>query len=179
MRSYSLITIGVVFMLLLFSGCRQNNEKKPPTTLPRAKKNMEKINKVLVDKDKEKIEAYIERRKLKGMKENKSGLYYLVWGEQKGPKVNTGNIVVLDFKVSLLDGTLCYSSKESEPKEFLVGQGGVESGLEMAVLLMHKGQKGKFIMPPHLGHGLLGDNDKIPPLTTLVYDVEILDVMEY
>ncbi|MFP4555602.1 MAG: FKBP-type peptidyl-prolyl cis-trans isomerase [Bacteroidales bacterium] len=179
MRIYILNTIGLIFIILLSSGCRQNSEKNPSTSMAEAKKNMEKINKVLVDKDKEKIEAYIERRKINGMKENNSGLYYLIWGESKGPKVKTGNIVILDFNVSLLDGTLCYSSKDSEPKKFQVGQGGVESGLEMAVLLMHKGEKGKFIMPPHLGHGLLGDNEKIPPLATLVYDVEILDVIEY
>ena len=59
-----------------------------------------------------------------------------------------------------------------------MGKGGVESGLEMAVLLMKDGQKGKFILPPHLGHGLIGDNDKIPPLAILVFDIELLAVIK-
>ena len=78
----------------------------------------------------------------------------------------------------MLDGTLCYSSKRNKPKEFLVGYGGVEAGLEMAVKLMHQGQYGKFILPPHLAHGLIGDNDKIPPRSIIVYDVHLLNVIE-
>jgi FKBP-type peptidyl-prolyl cis-trans isomerase len=158
--------------------CNENHNKSQTTSVPDAKKKLEQVNKTLVDKDKEAIEAYISRHKLEGMEENKSGLFYLVWGDSLGPKVKTGHVVVLNYKISLLDGTKCYSSNQDKPKEFLVGHGGVEAGLEMAVLLMHEGQKGKFIMPPHLGHGLLGDNEKIPPLAILVYDVELLMVIE-
>ncbi len=176
MRRGFYILFSAIFFLL--SSCRENNEKKPSSTVSDAKKKLEQINKVLVDKDKETIEAYIKRNKLEGMQENETGLFYLVWGESKGPKVKTGSVVVLNFKVSLLDGTECYSSANDKPKEFLVGQGGVESGLEMGVLLMSEGQKGKFILPPHLGYGLLGDNDKIPPLAILIYDVELIMVIK-
>jgi FKBP-type peptidyl-prolyl cis-trans isomerase len=112
------------------------------------------------------------------MEENKSGLYYLVWGDPNGPKVQTGDIVVINYKVSMLDGTELINTEKEKPLEFLVGKGGVEAGLEMAVLLMQQGQKGKFILPPHLGHGLLGDNDRIPPMAVLVFDVELLLVIE-
>lgn len=173
-----------IFLLLLSiilisnSSCRSGNEKKPSNTVPEAKKRLETINRVLVDKDKEVIQAYIKRHRLETMEENESGLYYLVWGEPKGPKVESGDVVVLNYKVSLIDGTVCYSSENGKPKEFLVGQGGVESGLEMGVLLMAEGQKGKFILPPHLAHGLLGDSDKIPPLAIIIYDVELVLVIE-
>lgn len=168
----------LLIILIFGSSCQTDNEKKPNTSIPEAKKKLETINKVLVDKDKEVIEAYIRRHRLDKMEENESGLFFLVWGEPSGPKVNTGDVVVLNFKVSLLDGTECYSSENDKPKEFLVGQGGVESGLEMGVLHMSEGQKGKFILPPHLAHGLLGDNDKIPPLAIIIYDVELVMVLK-
>jgi len=39
---------------------------------------------------------------------------------------------------------------------------------------MRVGDKAKFIVPSHLGHGLSGDFEKIPPLTTLVIDLELV-----
>lgn len=176
------MTIRLIFVALLIflstSACRNKNGNTPKTTVSEAKKRLEVVNRALVDKDKERIEAYISRHRLEGMKENKSGLYYLVWGEPKGPKVKTGDIVVVSYKVSMLDGTELINTENEKPLEFLVGKGGVEAGLEMAVLLMQLGQKGKFILPPHLGHGLLGDNDRIPPMAVLVFDVELLQVIE-
>ena len=169
-------TITLVF-ILVFASCknRQNDYSKVP--LSEVKKKFEAVNRALVSKDRERIGAYIERHKLQGMVENPSGLYHLIWGEGSGPKVKTGDVVAISCKVTLLDGTPCYEASTGNPKEFLVGKGGVESGLEMAVLMMRQGQKGKFIMPPHLGHGLLGDNDKIPPMAVLVFDVELLLVI--
>jgi FKBP-type peptidyl-prolyl cis-trans isomerase FkpA len=167
-----------IALLLSLLGCTNSGNKQPKTSYSEAKKKFETVNKALVDRDREKIDAYIQRHNLVGMQENKAGLYYLIWGEPNGPKAKLGDIVVIDYKITLLDGTLCFDSKVEKPKDFLVGKGGVEAGLEMAILLMQQGQKGKFIMPPHLGHGLLGDNDKIPPLAVLVFDVELLLVIE-
>jgi FKBP-type peptidyl-prolyl cis-trans isomerase len=41
---------------------------------------------------------------------------------------------------------------------------------------MRKGEKAKFILPSHLAHGLVGDLQKIPPLSILVLDVELIDL---
>jgi FKBP-type peptidyl-prolyl cis-trans isomerase len=172
------IQIIILFLIVLFVGCNSREEKRPGFSLSDTKKTLEKINKGLVDKDRESIEAYIDRHRLDGVEENKSGLFYLIWEEPTGPKPVAGNIVILDYKVTLLDGTFCYSSENGKPKEFLVGHGGVESGLEMGILLMHQGQRAKLILPPHLAHGLLGDNDKIPPRSIIVYDIHLLTVID-
>lgn len=139
-----------------------------------AKNTFAKINKVLIAEDRSLIEGYIKRYRLDGIKESGTGLFYLVWGESEGDSIKVGNFVEYNYKVTLLDGTLCY--KSDKPKKFKVGIGGVESGLEQAVLLMKKGQKGKFILPPHLAYGLIGDADKIPSRAIIVYDIEMLNV---
>lgn len=176
MQNKIILVLIAIFVLV---GCRQKTNDNAKVLNPNeARKQLEHLNRLLVEKDKEQIEAYIERQQLVGMQENKAGLFYLVWGESTGEQVETNDIVVLNYKITLLDGTECYNTKSSKPKEFLVGKGGVESGLEMAVLLMKDGQKGKFILPPHLGHGLIGDNDKIPPLAILVFDIELLTVIK-
>ena len=61
---------------------------------------------------------------------------------------------------------------------FKVGFGGVESGLEEGVLLLRTGDKARFIMPPHLAHGLIGDGDCIPMRAIIIYDVELVRVSE-
>jgi FKBP-type peptidyl-prolyl cis-trans isomerase len=71
---------------------------------------------------------------------------------------------------------LCYTSGNLGEKKFSVSQGGVESGLEEGILMLRVGDKARFIMPPHLAHGLLGDQKKIPPRAIIVYEVEITNI---
>jgi len=81
---------------------------------------------------------------------------------------------VLNYKTWLINGNLIYSSDELGQKIFKIGKGGVESGLEEAILMMHVGDKARLVIPSHLAFGLLGDNNKIPPRSTVVYDIELV-----
>jgi len=84
----------------------------------------------------------------------------------------------LNYRISLLDGTLCYSSDSLGVKEFAIGHGGVESGLEEGILLLKVGDKARFIMPPFKAHGLLGDMKKIPARSIIVYEIELLKLID-
>jgi len=172
------IRVIIFFTLIAFCfyGCKDQPNKILRKDIPEAKKAFAKINKVLIEQDRTLIEGYIKRHHLEMMKETGTGLYYFVWGESTGDVIKTGNVVEYTYKVTLLDGTLCYQTDSNSPKTFTVGHGGVESGLEQAVLLMRKGQKGKFILPPHLAFGLQGDWNKIPSRSIIVYDIEMLNV---
>lgn len=166
-----------LIMVNLLPSCKRNEGKRMTNKeVSDAKNSFAKINKVLINEDRTLIEGYIKRHRLEGMKESGTGLYYLVWGNAEGDSIKYGNVVEYSYKVTLLDGTLCYQSNSNSTKKFKVGMGGVESGLEQAVLLMRKGQKGKFILPPHLAYGLIGDADKIPSRSIIVYDIEMLNV---
>jgi len=173
---YRLIIIGLLF-LILFIGCQRDKKRNSVRNNSETQQALVKINKALVAEDRDLIEGYIKRHNLDLMKESGSGLYYMIWGEPKDSIIKTGNIVEYHYQITLLDGTICYQSEVSNPKQFKVGQGGVESGLEQAVLLMCPGQKGKFILPPHLAYGLLGDEKMIPSRSIIVYDIEMLNVL--
>ena len=134
-----------------------------------------KVNRSLVEREQKKIEQYIKDHNLE-MESTGTGLWYGVETRGEGEKIKKGQVITLDYEIKLMDGTVCYSSEETGPKEFLVGQGGVESGLEEGVLLLKPGAKARFIMPPHLAHGLIGDDDQIPSRAIIVYEVEVLDV---
>jgi FKBP-type peptidyl-prolyl cis-trans isomerase len=88
----------------------------------------------------------------------------------------TGKIAVLRYSVWLITGDEIYNSDRDGLKEFMIGRGGVESGLGEGILLLRVGDRAKFIIPSHLGFGLLGDQDKVPPKSTLIYDLELVSL---
>ena len=156
------------------AGCNKTDHKG----VPMSKESLIRANKGLVTIDKERIEAFAERHQWE-MSTTETGLWYQIYEHGTGDSARNGLIASLKYTVSLLDGTLCYSSDSTGEKTFLIGQGGVESGLEEGILLMRCGDKARFIMPPHLAHGLPGDNDKIPPRSTIVYQVELLNLTNH
>lgn len=172
----SIYFILSAFVLLSFS-CGKPRREKSDDEYRKVKDSMVDVNKFLVKKDAEKIKAYIERRGWK-MTESQTGLWYMVYENGAGEKSKTGQVVTLAYTVDLLDGTQCYSSDSLGYKEFKIGEGGVESGLEEGILLLREGDKAKFIMPPHLAHGLIGDEVCIPARSVIIYDVHVIKLGE-
>jgi FKBP-type peptidyl-prolyl cis-trans isomerase FkpA len=160
-------------LLLLFSSChkKQGNKTIHSTT----GNELIEVNRILVKKDQQRIKNYSERMGWK-MTETETGFWYGILSEGTGDTIVNGKLVTLDYTLSLLDGQLCYTSKELGPKEFVVGKGNVESGLEQAILLFKQGTKARIILPPYLGYGLPGDSKKIPARAILVYEIEVLSV---
>jgi FKBP-type peptidyl-prolyl cis-trans isomerase len=163
--------------LLLFS-CRRYSTQQPADTpeIERLKKEvLLRVNRELVEEDAVKIKAFAERSGWK-MQPTESGLWYMIYSTGQGEKAVEGKVAALAYTVSLLDGTVCYSSEQLGAKVFRLGQGGVETGLEEGVLLMRVGDKARFIMPPHLAHGLTGDGDCIRQRAIILYDVELISL---
>ncbi len=105
-----------------------------------------------------------------------SGLKYAVLKEGTGPTVKNGDTVIVNYSGFLTDGKKFDSSVErNQPFTFVAGQGQVIKGWDEAVTYLRKGSKAKLIIPPDLGYGEK-QVGVIPPNTTLVFDVEILDI---
>jgi FKBP-type peptidyl-prolyl cis-trans isomerase len=136
---------------------------------------MVEVNKIMLAKDKKRIEGYIQRMKYP-MEESETGLWYEILDPGQGDSVRTGDRVEIKYRVKLLDGTECYNSDKDGTKKFQAGRGGVESGLEEGILLLSLGGKARFIIPPHLGYGLPGDGNKIPARAILIYELEVLAI---
>lgn len=134
---------------------------------------MADLNRYLVQKDRERIINYIERKNLR-MVESPTGLWYAIVKEGRGKSFTDNDKVVMDYECSLLDGTRCYSSKELGPKELVLGKSEMEPGLYEGLRLLKPGTSAIFIIPPYLAYGLVGDRKLIPPGTIIVYNVNIL-----
>ena len=173
------VKIGFLLMLttVLVWSCSNTSEaeadrysqKKDPS------ESLEKANRYLVKVEEEHIENYIRRHKWE-MVESGTGLRYWIYEQGEGPLAQKGQIVDLAYKVWLINGDLVYSSENDGTKSFLIGKGGVESGLEEAILIMRVGDKARLILPSHMAHGLLGDEKRIPSRTAIVYELEVLNL---
>jgi peptidylprolyl isomerase len=105
-----------------------------------------------------------------------SGLKYAIITQGEGPAVEAGKVVTVQYSGYLSDGTMFDSSVErDEPIQFVVGQGQVIPGWDEGFLLLKKGDKARFIVPPQLGYGTM-QLEKIPANSTLIFDIEIINI---
>jgi len=166
---------SIPFFFFFFS-CGPNVEPEKKQIDPREfKQALEKVNKYEVQKESDEINQYIARHKW-AMEKTGTGLRYVIMEKGKGVQPKSGDFVTVNYKISLLDGTVCYSSEKDGAKEFKVEGDNIESGLHEAALLLHVGDKAKFILPSYMANGMQGDNDKIPPLSSILVDLELLEI---
>jgi len=110
------------------------------------------------------------------LKTSESGLMYVIIEEGEGDIATDGNVVTVHYTGFLKDGTKFDSSVErDEPFSFVVGNKQVIAGWDEGIRLLKKGGKARFVIPPSLGYGEITAG-KIPPNSTLLFDVELLDV---
>ncbi|OFY68517.1 MAG: hypothetical protein A2V64_02165 [Bacteroidetes bacterium RBG_13_43_22] len=164
-----------LLILILLSGlisCNPGQEKSDSTPRP-GKKEMAELNKYLVQKDRERILNYIERKGLE-MNESPAGLWYSIKSEGSGSYFKDNDRIVMEYKCHLLDGTACYSSAESGPKEMILGRSEMEAGLNQGLRMLKPGGEAVFILPPFLAYGLAGDGRRIPSRAVIVYNIKVL-----
>lgn len=106
-----------------------------------------------------------------------SGLRYIVHEEGTGRKAKPGDTVLAHYILTLKNGNEVDNSyKRNQPLEVITGQGRVIPGWEEALLLTKKGGKYTFIIPPALGYGAGGYPPVIPANSTLIFEMEIVDI---
>jgi FKBP-type peptidyl-prolyl cis-trans isomerase len=133
--------------------------------------------KELGEKNKKDGDVFLaENKKKKGVATSKTGLQSKVIkaGDGKSPKKT--DTVKVHYHGTLIDGTVFDSSVERmEPAEFPVDR--VIPGWTEALLAMKVGDKWQIVIPSELGYGERG-NGPIPPNAVLVFDVELLEIVE-
>ncbi len=123
----------------------------------------------------EKLKEFIEKNKIKE-EPKASGLYFISQTQGSGPQVKKGDKVLVHYTGRFIDGQIFDSSEGGEPMPVEVGMGQVIEGFDEALLLMKKGGKARAIIPSSIGYGASEPGGKIPPYTTLVFDIEMVDV---
>lgn len=107
-----------------------------------------------------------------------SGLYYQDLATGEGPAVQSGQTVRVHYTGWLPDGTKFDSSRDrNEPLEVTVGVGNVIPGWDEGLQGMQVGGQRKLVIPPNLAYGDRGAGGVIPPGATLVFDVELVEIV--
>jgi len=130
----------------------------------------------MVTKNRQAAETFLaENKKKDGVKVTESGLQYKVIKEGKGKKPAVDDMVKVQYKGTLIDGTEFDSSyKRKEPAVFQVGQ--VITGWQEALQLMNVGSTFELYLPPDLAYGDRGAPPVIEPGSMLIFQVELLDI---
>lgn len=122
-------------------------------------------------------EAFLKENETKeGVITTKSGLQYKVLQEGNGKSPKATDSVRCHYEGMLIDGTLFDSSlQRGEPATFPLN--GVIAGWTEGLQLMKEGAKYRFFIPYLLGYGANGAGSSIPPYSTLIFDVELIEVL--
>ncbi len=121
------------------------------------------------------MQKYLKDHKITA-KPTASGLIYVENVKGTGKRAVPGQKVKVHYTGTLLNGTKFDSSRDrKEPFEFTLGKGQVIQGWDEGIAMMNVGGKATLVIPSKIGYG---DRDmgSIPPFSTLVFDVELLDV---
>lgn len=117
-----------------------------------------------------------ENKKREGVIETASGLQYQVVKMGEGPKPTADSKVKVHYTGSLLNGKKFDSSYDrGEPTSFRLS--GVIKGWTEGLQLMPVGSKFTFYIPAELGYGAREVGGVIPPYSTLIFEVELIEII--
>jgi len=106
-----------------------------------------------------------------------TGLKYRVVVAGSGPAAHPGQSVRIHETTTLADGTVVYSTRtKNDPLKFLLGGSQVIAGVDEGVTGMKVGERRKLIVPPDLSKRSSYPANT-PPVATLYYDIELVEIM--
>jgi FKBP-type peptidyl-prolyl cis-trans isomerase FklB len=168
---------------VLATGIKDSIANKPQLTPDQVKdvmaqfeKDIEQKQKQLGEKNKTEGAKYLEDNKKKpGVKTTASGLQYKVEKEGTGSQPKATDMVTVNYRGTLIDGTEFDSSyKRGQPATFPVN--GVIKGWTEALQLMKQGSKYQLFIPSNLAYGERAMGPDIGPNSTLIFEVELQEV---
>ena len=108
-----------------------------------------------------------------------SGLTYLITKKGTGPQLKAGDTVILNYTGTLTNGVKFDSSHDGkEPLAFKLGAGKVIKGYDEGISKLRVGDHAILVIPGKLAYGPRGIPNVIPPDSTLIFIIEILDVKQ-
>lgn len=167
--------IVVLLSLFLIFGCDPPIQEQKEQMPDLVSEQFIRANQYMQQRHQDHISAFMERAGWSA-EVTTSGLWLVIQKAGEGMSIGGQSRVTYTFESTLLDGTPCYSATSENPKEIVVGQGAVESGVEQGLQKLSEGAEAILFIPPHLAHGNFGDREKIPGNSVLIYSLQVLKV---
>ncbi len=150
-------------------------EEEMQQAMMKLAENRQAQQRATAEANKKKSDEFMEKNKtVDGVQTTESGLQYTITEPGTGPSPKDGEIVVVNFTGKTPEGLEFDSSaKRGQPAEFPVK--GVVPGWSEGLMLMKKGGKATFYVPPNLGYGERS-RQKMPPNSVLIFETELVDI---
>jgi FKBP-type peptidyl-prolyl cis-trans isomerase FkpA len=173
---YSILT-SIFFGLI---SCESESEKVHfIDTLSKEERQeiMQESIKNAVNKEQLQIQGWINRYGKK-FTETSTGVHiHEIQQGDSSKTIQNEDVLTVQYTLTLLNGDTITPSTIL-PSTIKVNKDNKESGLHEALTKLHKNTEAIVIIPSYRAHGLMGDNDKIPFLTTIIYQIKIIDVAQ-
>jgi FKBP-type peptidyl-prolyl cis-trans isomerase len=168
--------LWINFIVLLLA-CQENDKPKKPIDWNDVKSI--ELNKELSEEQDLDIRLYIAKYQKKyKIYDSGSGLRMFTRVQGNGISPIPGQKVDLEYVIKLLDGKEVYKTDVDFYDVIKIDNAHVESGLQEGLKKMKEGEEATLVFPSHLGHGLVGDMAKIPPLSPLVLEVKLVQIQK-
>jgi len=171
------------FLLSIFlcSGCSNDQKGQAENTFDglstaAKKRELEGALKRSAQKEHQQIDAFLERHNIVAKKTG-TGVRYAIYQQGTGETVKAGDHVEASYVITNIKGDTIYTVNEDQPFRFQVEKSEQESGLHEAIKFLSKDAKAIIVLPSYRAHGVSGDDDKIPPLTTVVYNIKLHQIL--
>lgn len=125
--------------------------------------------------EQEVLKAYLAEKQIT-VAPLESGLYYIETAKGNGQKPQIGDVLKVHFSVSMIEGFPLYSTFDKEPMDIEFGQPFDTKGFDEALGYLTKGTKASLIVPSHIAFDSVGRSQMIPPYTTMLYEVELVQI---
>ena len=174
--------VYIIFFFIFCISCfESNNVKLETNNLVLEKLDQQKsieTNRLWLKDEIFKIDQFCFRQGWEMLISNSGMRYQIISTKNSNIKPIFGSEVTISYDVRLMDSkqTRCYHSDSSGLAKFVVEQSLIETGINEVVCCLEKGDSAMVILPHHIAHGLTGDSKKIPPLSTVLYFIKLLDV---
>ena len=166
--------LAVAVILAVVGTYTMMQKDQPQTDTTTMNKPSEKVT---LENESEELKVQDETDSLDGKTvETSSGLKYRILQIGEGSSPAEQNQVRVHYRGRLEDGMEFDSSyKRGQPATFPVN--GVIRGWTEALMLMKPGDKWELTIPPELGYGARAVGNVIPPNSTLIFEVELLEIL--
>lgn len=163
-----------LLLLTLLVACN-GSAPAPVAQRPSSKEDLLQENKAAVRLEDRDIDLYVQRHALQPIRSG-TGVRHQLLRDAEGENVKAGQWALVRYRMELLNGDTAYVSNAEGPEAFLVEEDDVESGLHEAIQRLSPGDSAIIIIPSYRAHGLIGDMDRVPPRSSVVYRIGLAGV---
>ena len=160
-----LLCIGISSCVKQAPQLPSNKGNEPDNT----EASLVKINKKLASREDIVVKKLADSQG--SFKKNELGFWYKIYNSGHGIAVKDSSICKVFSKLMLLNGKIV----EEASNEFVIGKKQTIVGLEEGLKLMHRGDSATFIIPWYLAYGMKGNEPLVPPYTSIIYKIKLLN----